>query len=185
MRGGGIAVVFAIMLGLWSTLGVARAQDATPEACASTTEEENTALVTRLYTALDAGEDIAPLFAPEFVIHVPTTGEAMTTTTPTWLTDRQSDFPDLAVTLERIIAQDDLVSVYVAWSGTQQGADETLGVPATGQSAEWVGTAFFRIECGAIAEIWPVGDNLGLLMDLGVITADELQSATTMATPTS
>jgi hypothetical protein len=43
----------------------------------------------------------------------------------------------------------------------------------------------FRLECGNLVELWAVFGNLGLLMDLGVITEEELQSAESMATPTS
>jgi hypothetical protein len=45
--------------------------------------------------------------------------------------------------------------------------------------------ANFRIECGKIAEIWTVADDLGRLQRLGVITPDELQSAEPVATPSS
>ena len=41
----------------------------------------------------------------------------------------------------------------------------------------------FRIECGKIAEIWAVADELGRLQRLGVITDEELQSVTPLATP--
>ncbi len=43
--------------------------------------------------------------------------------------------------------------------------------------------ALFRIECGKIAEIWSVADDLGRLQRLGVITPEELQSAGPAATP--
>ena len=41
----------------------------------------------------------------------------------------------------------------------------------------------FRIECGKIAEIWAVADDLGRLQRLGVITNKELQSVAPPATP--
>jgi hypothetical protein len=39
------------------------------------------------------------------------------------------------------------------------------------------------MECGRIAEVRPVIDRLGHLMDLGVITEDDLRSADAVATP--
>jgi predicted ester cyclase len=182
-------MLLSAIIGLFLVVAVsvqprAIAQEATPAACPTTTEEENVALITQLHEALDAGEDASSLFGAEHVIHV-ATGEDITNNSPTWLSDRLADYPDLTLTEDLAVAQDDLVAVYVTWSGTQEGADETMGVPATGQKAEWASTVIFRIECGKIVELWPVTDTLGLLMDLGVITEEELQNAEGMATPTS
>jgi predicted ester cyclase len=180
-----ISVLAILVLGLTTTVGRSTsAQEATPAACPTTTEEENVGLINQLHETLDAGEDTSSLFADEYVIHVPS-GEDITSDSSTWLSDRLADYPDLTLTENLVAAQDDIVAVYVTWSGTQQGADETMGVPATGQDAEWASAVFFRIECGKIVELWPVSDTLGQLMDLGVITDEELQSTQSMATPTS
>ena len=87
------------------------------------------------------------------------------------------------MTVERIVAEDDLVAAYLTWSGTHQDDDEEQGVSETGKSAEWMSAVFFQIDCGKIRDIWCVADNLGRLEDLGVITDEELQSADTVATP--
>ena len=109
----------------------------------------------------------------------------MSNNTPQFVRDRQADFPDLTLTTQVLLAQDDLVATYLTWNGTQEGAMEYLGAPATGQHADWAGIIINRIECGKIAELWAVQDQLDMLMDLGVITEEELQSAESMATPTS
>jgi hypothetical protein len=50
-------------------------------------------------------------------------------------------------------------------------------------ATEWVSIGIFRIECGKIAEIWAVADDLGRLQRLGMITDEELQSVAPQATP--
>lgn len=43
--------------------------------------------------------------------------------------------------------------------------------------------AHFRIECGTIAEIWTVADDLGRLQRLRSIGEEELQTLDPVATP--
>lgn len=178
----------AIILGPLATgsLPVAAAQEATPAAgaeCAATTPEENKALVTQFYEEVDGG-NVGDLVTDDFVYHHPSEGEiAEPGGSQGWAEDRQEDFPDATVTVERTVAEGDLVAAYLTWSGTHQDDDEEMGVPATGESAEWVAAVFFQIECGKISDVWSVADNLGRLQDLGVITDEELQSAEIAATP--
>ena len=164
------------------------AQDATPAAdCPVTTTDENKDLVRRWFAALsgDAGEDFADIAAEDIVYHDPSPEEpAQTGGTEEWAGDREQDYPDLDVNVEQIIAEGDLVSSYQRYTGTQEGdVEDEMGVPATGLETEWVSMGLFRIECGKIAEIWSVADDLGRLQRLGVITAEELQSAEPAATP--
>jgi predicted ester cyclase len=44
-----------------------------------------------------------------------------------------------------------------------------LGVPATGKRLEWNGIHICRVENGKIAEVWSLGDDLGLLRQMGVL----------------
>lgn len=81
------------------------------------------------------------------------------------------------------MAQVDRVAVFYTWLGTQEGDDELYGVPATGNTAEWMGATFFRLECGTITEVWTVSDNLGQFMDLSVITLEEMANPVAAGTP--
>ena len=169
-------------------LANAVAQEATPAAgCPVTTPEENKELVRRWFEALSSGgsEDVAALAAEDVVYHDPSPQEEpQTGGTEEWASDREQDYPDLQVTVEQIVAEGDLVASYQRYTGTQQGdVEDQLGIPATGLPTEWVSMATFRIECGKIAEIWTVADDLGRLQALGVITAEELQSVEPAATP--
>lgn len=166
----------------------AATQQATPDAaCAQTTPEQNEDLIRDWFAALAAGnsDDVAALAAPDVVYHAPSPDlSPPTDDAGTWANQRQQDYPDLAVTVEQIFATDDMAAAYTRYTGTQSGDNEdALGVPVTGRSVEWVGMANFRIECGRIAEIWSVSDDLGRLRQLGVITDEELQSAEPAATP--
>src|SRR5215212_12231069 len=184
----GVALAIALLVPLLPVRGVA--QEATPTAdCPATTPEENKALVERWFAALSGGmsDDVADLAAADIVYHDPSPGEeSQTGGTEAWASDRSQDYPDLQVTIEQVIAEGDMVTSYQRYTGTQQGdVEDEQGVPATGLTTEWVSTGFFRIECGKIAEVWAVADDLARLQRLGVITDDELQSVGPLATPSS
>jgi predicted ester cyclase len=168
-------------------LPVVAAQDATPAAeCASTTPEENKAAVDGYLQALFGGGDPSGFLSSDFVYHDPSgdvddaPGNEDTTT---WASSRREDFPDEKFTDDMIVAEGDTVAAYLNWTGTQQDDDEETGVPNTGKRAEWVSSVFVRFECGKIADVWTISDDLGRLEDLGVISDEELQSAEAVATP--
>jgi steroid delta-isomerase-like uncharacterized protein len=182
----GVALAIALFIPLLPARGVA--QEATPAAdCPATTPEENKALVERWFAALSGGasEDVANLAAADIVYHDPSPREeSQTGGTEEWASDRGQDYPDLEVTVEQVIAEGDMVASYQRYTGTQQGdVEDERGVPATGLATEWVSMGLFRIECGKIAEVWAVADDLGRLQRLGVITDEELQSVEPVATP--
>lgn len=167
---------------------VARAaQDATPAGCPATTPGENATLVRDWFAALSARDwdGVGALAAADIVYHDPSPADApQTGGAGEWADTRGQDFPDLAVTVEQVVAEGDMVASYQRWTGTQQGdAEDELGVPATGVATEWVSMGLFRVECGKIAEVWAVADDLGRLQRLGVITDEELRSAAPAATP--
>ena len=183
-----IGIVVLLLMSGWFAPVRAALQDATPAGdCPATTPEENEELVRRWFDALSGGnpEDLAAVAAEDLVYHDPSPEEAAQTGgTEEWADERQQDYPDLDVTVEQIIAEGDQVASYQRFTGTQQGdIEDELGVPATGLQTEWVSMGLFRIECGKIAEIWSVADDLGKLQRLGVITAEELQSVEPVATP--
>jgi steroid delta-isomerase-like uncharacterized protein len=181
----GVALTIALFVPLPPARGVA--QEATPAGCPATTPEENKALVERWFAALSGGtsDDVADLAAADIVYHDPAPREeAQSGGTEDWASDRAQDYPDLQVTVEEVIAEGDMVASYQRYTGTHQGdVEDERGVPATGLATEWVSMGIFRIECGKIAEIWAVADDLGRLQRLGVITDEELQSVAPLATP--
>ena len=76
-------------------------------------------------------------------------------------------FPDLTVSVDMMVAEDDMVAVRWTARGTNSGVGN--GIPATGKRVQTSGTAIFRFVDGAIAEEWTAGDSLGLLKQLGLM----------------
>lgn len=182
------ALACAAVLSLPASLPAA--QEATPAAdCPPSSPAENVALVQQWFTALSEGtsDDVAALASPDLVYHAPSPDlPPQTDDAGTWANKRLQDYPDLTVTVEQVFGAGDMVAAYVRYAGTHQGdTEDAQGVPATGLPTEWVGMVNFRVECGKIAEIWSVADDLGRLRRLGVITADELRSVEPVATPAS
>ena len=82
----------------------------------------------------------------------------------------RATFPDVHATVEDMVAEEDRVALRVTWRGSQQGA---LGeIPATGLPVEFGGYHIYRFEDGKIAEHWGLQDDLGLLLQLGVIAPE-------------
>ena len=166
------------------------AQDATPAAeCVATNAEANREIVTQFLTAVSARDDdtAAALTTEEITIHSRSRGER-TDSAENFLHGQRSSFPDAAMTIDLLVAEGDAVAAYVSWSGTLQGetvrvSGQDVSVPEDQRDAEWVGSIFFQLECGKIAEVWPHIDRLGHLMDLGVITEKDLQGADAAGTP--
>ena len=75
-------------------------------------------------------------------------------------------FPDLKVTVDKQVAEHDLVAVRWTASGPNTGAGN--GIPATGRAVEITGTTLFRMADGRIAEEWTCADSLGLRKQLGL-----------------
>ena len=194
-----IVPVFAVLLAVLiatSTLapghsGSAGARQASPTAgtpCPATSEEENAALVRR-YVG-EAYNERNPalahdLLAEHFVRHnvgAPHREQAHGNTddvarVEAWL----SAFPDLHITIEKLIATEDTVVVWNIWRGTQDGPLPHWEAPVTGRAMERETIVIYGVACGQLAENWIVQDNLTMLRQLGIITDDELR---TVGTPT-
>lgn len=78
-------------------------------------------------------------------------------------------FPDLRVTVEDIVSEDDKVAVRLTFRGTHGG--EFMGIPPTGKTLTIAAIAIDRVSDGKITEHWVVRDDLGMLQQLGVIPA--------------
>jgi steroid delta-isomerase-like uncharacterized protein len=169
-----LSVVAGLVLSLtFATIPFAHAQDASPaashEPCPATSPEENKALVERywaeVWTAGGAAV-VAEVLTPEEVHHWGVGGD---TVGPAAFTERLTTFltafPDFAIQIQQLVAEDDLVVSYYTATGTQQG--EWLGIQARGAQVEYTGFNLFRISCGQIAESWGEADHLGLLRQIG------------------
>jgi len=170
---------------------VSIAQSATPTTgCVATSADENKEAVDQFLAAVhsDDGADAAgALTADGITYHSHSRGERPGDAGG-FLQGQQASFPDATMTIDHLVAEGDTVAAYVSWSGTLQGetmriSGQEISVPEDQRDAEWVGSFFFQFECGKIAHVWPVIDRLGHLMDLGVITQEDVQAAGVAATP--
>jgi len=82
-----------------------------------------------------------------------------------WLREQ---FPDLRMTVERAIAQDDLVATLVRSEGTNDGLLNDMMPPTGKRFAAWQ-SHWYRIADGKLAEHWAVRDDLTTMLQLGMI----------------
>jgi steroid delta-isomerase-like uncharacterized protein len=74
-------------------------------------------------------------------------------------------FPDFLDTIDRQVAEDQLVASQFTSAGTHRG--DFMGIAATGRRAEWSGIEIVRISNGKIAENWVSWDQQGMLQQIG------------------
>jgi len=133
--------------------------------------EENKALVRRFVDEVQSRGNIDVLdgiCSPEFVNHsappgVPPTCEGVKQLTAMF---RQA-FPDSYFTVEDMMAEGDKVATRKTFHGTHQG--EFMGIPPTGQQVSMGLIDIVRIAEGRVVEHWSMGDNLGMMQQLGII----------------
>jgi predicted ester cyclase len=124
----------------------------TTEATATETslEEANKALVKRVYDEIMNQKNLSvagDLFAPDMVIHqFDPAGEGLD------LGLLITALPDLHVTIDRLLAEGDMVTALVTFSGTHQA--EFLGVAPTGNLVTFSLLDLQRVQNGKIVEVW-------------------------------
>jgi steroid delta-isomerase-like uncharacterized protein len=76
-------------------------------------------------------------------------------------------FPDSYFSVEDMIAEGDEVVTRKTFHGTHEG--EFMGIPPSGRTVNVSLVDVVRISEGRVVEHWSVGDNLGMMQQLGVI----------------
>jgi predicted ester cyclase len=77
-------------------------------------------------------------------------------------------FPRYKLEADKMIAEDDLVSVIGRFSGTHTGS--FMGIPPTGKSFSDVAIHItYKIEGGKIVDHWMLTDNMALMQQLGLM----------------
>ena len=139
----------------------------------STLQEQNKATAKRAFEEiLSHGRfDLAEqLYANDFVnhgLHSNASLEEDQTALKGW----HAAFPDVVIVPEKLIAEDDLVTIYWTARGTNTGTGN--GLPATGKRAEMAGITIWRIVDGKIKEEWSAFDQLSMMKQLGLLPADK------------
>lgn len=137
----------------------------------TTPVSENKRLVRRVEDMVN-GQDqdvLRDVFAEDLVVHFHGGREELRGRDEyeAHMSDVYEAFPDLSITIEEVIAEDDTVAARYTGRGTHEGEYE--GVAPTGESVNLSGMRMVRVEDGEIAEVWGQRDDLGLLAQLGVV----------------
>ena len=132
------------------------------------TTEENKALVRKWLDLWNqhALDELAALVTPNYIHHT-SSGEGIDFARFqqgfTWILRA---YPDMHYAITHVLAEKDLVAVYLVGQGTQQGS--FYGIAPTGQPSVFSGVYHCRIQDGLIAEDWDIFDLLTALLRLGV-----------------
>lgn len=137
-----------------------------------TRESENKAIVGEFFDRLSAGDlDVVDeLCADEFAVTIARKGAGESVIGTDGLEAIYEEyfaaFPDFRHEVDEMVAEGDLVGVFMTSTGTHEG--EFRGVPPTGNEFAVEDTGLLRIEGGEIVDARPLSDMLGLFEQLGV-----------------
>ncbi len=140
---------------------------------ASSLQEQNKAIARRAFEEILSGgrfELAAQLYAKDFInhgIHRDAGLEEDQAALKGW----HQAFSDITIVPEKLIAEEDLVTIYWIARGTNTGAGN--GLPATGKKAELAGITIWRIVDGKIKEEWSAFDQLSMMQQLGLLPANK------------
>ncbi len=79
----------------------------------------------------------------------------------------QAAFPDVWYTVEDVVAEGDAVRVHWVATGTHE--SDLFGIEPSGESFSVEGLSAFRVEDGAIAEVWAQWDTLKMARELDAV----------------
>ena len=88
-----------------------------------------------------------------------------------FLTDFFEAFPDWRANIEHVIAENNLVLVFLNGSGTHKGVFH--GIPPTNNTVNIRSADLYRIENGIITGHWDVVDQLNLLKQTGTLLSED------------
>lgn len=142
----------------------------------STTEAENREVVHRLHSEIWSEGDldlVDEIVAEDYVEHNPIVPHEARGPSDYKETVEmfRTGFPDLTITEEDTIVEDDKVVTRVTFAGTHDGP--FMGLEPTGTAVESQGIVINRIEDGRLVESWPLGDMLGVMQQLGAVDPSE------------
>jgi len=142
----------------------------------STDQSDNKAIVKQLHDAMNTGNveffanTICEIVDPDVVIRTPVPVDGSGRQALTEVFGRlHRAFPDLHITIEDLIAEDDKVVARNSITGTHRG--DYMGLAPTGECVTYSEIFIFRIVGGRIAETWGVVDIFAQMRQLGMIAA--------------
>jgi steroid delta-isomerase-like uncharacterized protein len=94
----------------------------------------------------------------------------------TFFSGLRTAFPDLSVTLDTMVADDDSIAFAYTLTGTQDGPLD--GLAPTGRKVKIRGLQISKFKDGKMVERWGSSDELGMLQQLGAVPTGKARSAT-------
>jgi predicted ester cyclase len=131
-------------------------------------EEENKAALFHFYELFNQKkfDKCNELVAPDFISHR-TTGDISREDLISGSEMLVTAFPDLTITIERIVAEGDMIAYREICWGTHKG--EFMGIAPTGKKIEMINTSILKMIDGKWAEAWPTLDHMRFMQQLGAI----------------
>jgi steroid delta-isomerase-like uncharacterized protein len=133
---------------------------------------ENKKIVSRLYTEVINQEQSAvidEIFAPDVVVHDPLSGTSQgIDALKGMMAFFNAAFPGHRATVEALLADGEQVAALHTHTAPNTGS--FMGMPPTGKTVVVGGVELFRLRDGKIVEFWRKDDDLGMLMQLGVVS---------------
>jgi len=140
------------------------------------TTDENKALARRVYDEVFNSHNISKIksfVTTDFIDHNPTpghTGKGVDDLTAQ-LNEFLTAIPDLRVTVDLIVAEEDKVVSYLTMSGTNSGPFGNM--PATNKQVKFNGIDIVKIKDGKAFERWGLSDDLSMMTQMGIIESDQ------------
>ena len=131
-------------------------------------KEQNLETTKKLGEAISSGDlqALHNIFSADVVEHDPAPGQGKGPDGYIKLfTMMRTAFPDLKVTVEHIVQDENNVAMAYKIHGTHKG--DFMGIAPTGKTFEARGMQISRFENGKIVERWGSSDELGLVKQLG------------------
>ena len=139
------------------------------------TSAENKEQFRRTYEeVLNQGDvsGVEELIAPAFINHEAPPGRDRGPESMRGLaTMLRTAFPDLRFEIHELVAEGDIVAGLLTMSGTHDGP--LMGMPPTGRSVRQDHMHFVRYKDGKAVEHWGVRDDLGMMEQMGLMSASE------------
>jgi steroid delta-isomerase-like uncharacterized protein len=139
------------------------------------TTEENKELARRFYDEVLNSHNVSGLKSfvmTDFIDHNPSpgyTGKGLDDLAAQ-LNEILTAIPDLRVTIDLIIAEEDKVVTYLTMSGTNSGPFGNI--PPTDKPVKFNGIDIVRIKDGKAAERWGLTDDFSMMTQMGLIETD-------------
>jgi len=111
---------------------------------------------------------VRDLLTPDFVRHCQATPEVIVQNRDQFIEYLKADamaIPDSRQTLQKIVAEKDMVAFWLKYEGTQEG--QMGPFPPSHKKMQIDVFGVFRIQNGKLAEVWLSWDNLAALAQLG------------------